>query len=154
MSGEASGRARYFEEIEVGEVHEHGSYTVTEAEIVEFAERYDPQPFHVDPEAAADSFYGGLIASGWQTASACMPLIVEGFLNDAASMGAIGMEELTWHAPLRPGQTVNVENEILEVRPSGSRDDRGYVRSRTVGAHDGEPVITMVGTNVFARRPE
>lgn len=143
---------RYFEDFEAGTVRELGSFTLTEAEIIAFAERYDPQPFHVDPEAAGDSIFGGLIASGWQTAAACMRLVVDEMLADTASMGAIGVEELAWKAPVRPGQEIHVANEVLEVRPSASRDDRGYVRSRTVGRHDGEPVITWEAVNVFGRR--
>lgn len=142
----------YLEDIEEGTVRELGSFSLSEAEIIEFAERYDPQPLHVDPEAAEELAFGGLIASGWQTASACMRLVVDGLLADAASMGAIGVEELRWHAPVRPGEEIHVENEVLEVSPSESRDDRGYVRSRTVGRRDGEPVITWVAVNVFGRR--
>jgi len=143
---------RYLEDFEAGTVRELGSFSLTAEEIVAFAERYDPQPLHVDPEAAEQLAFGGLIASGWHTAARCMRLLVEGVLADAASMGAVGLEELTWSAPVRPGEEVQIENEILEVRPSDSRDDRGYVRNRTVGRVDGEPVISWVGVNVIRRR--
>ncbi|MFB6360939.1 MAG: MaoC family dehydratase [Halobacteriales archaeon] len=143
---------RYLEDFEAGTVRELGSFTLTAKEIVAFAERYDPQPLHADPEAAEELAFGGLIASGWHTAARCMRLLVEGLLAEAASMGAVGLEELTWSAPVRPGEEVHVENEILEVRPSDSRDDRGYVRNRTVGRVDGEPVITWVGVNIIGRR--
>jgi acyl dehydratase len=142
----------YLEDFQEGQVRELGSFSLSEAEIVAFAERYDPQPFHVDPEAASESIFGGLIASGWQTAAACMRLVVDGMLADAASMGALGVEELTWEAPVRPGDEIHVENEVLAVRPSETRDDRGYVRSRTVGRCAGEPVITWEAVNVFGRR--
>jgi acyl dehydratase len=142
----------YLDDFEAGQVRELGRFTLTEEEIVAFAREYDPQDLHVDPAAAADGPFGGLIASGWQTAGCCMRLLVEGMLGPAASMGATGVEELRWPAPTRPGQTIEVENEILSVRPSESRDDRGYVRNRTVGTHEGEPVISWVGTNIIGRR--
>jgi acyl dehydratase len=143
----------YFEDLEAGQVRELGTFHLSREEIVEFAERYDPQPIHVDEDAAEASVFGGLIASGWQTASACMRLLVDGLLGDAASMGALGVDELRWKAPVRPGQEISVRNEILETRPSDSRDDRGYVRNRTVGENaDGEEVITMVGVNIIGKR--
>lgn len=142
----------YLEDFDAGTVRQLGDFSLTEADIVAFAEQYDPQGIHVDPAAAADGPFGGLIASGWQTAGECMRLVVEGMLGHADSMGAIGLEELSWPAPVRPGDTVSVENEILEVRPSGTRDDRGYVRNRTVGTVDGEPVISWIGVNVIGRR--
>ena len=143
----------YFEDVEEGEVRELGTFTLSRDEILEFAERYDPQPIHVDEAAAEASIFGGLIASGWQTAAACMRLMVDGFLGDAASMGSPGVEELTWTAPVRPEDEIRVGNEVLDVRPSESRDDRGYVRNRTVGYDEGgEPVVSWVGTNILARR--
>lgn len=143
----------YFEDVAEGELREFGSFTLSEAEIIEFGKQYDPQPFHVDPETAEDSFYGGLIASGWHTAASCMRLLGDGFFVDAASMGAIGLESLQWHRPVRPGDTISVSNEILETRASESRDDRGYVKNRTVGENeDGEPVITWTATNILGRR--
>lgn len=143
----------YFEDVEEGELRDLGSFTLSREEIMTFAERYDPQRIHTDPEFADAGPYGGLIASGWHTASACMRLIVDGILADAASMGAIGMDELRWLAPVRPGDTIAVTNEILETNPSESRDDRGYVTNRTVGTNqDGDDVISMTGVNIFARR--
>jgi acyl dehydratase len=143
---------RYLEDFEAGTVRELGSFSLTAEEIVAFAERYDPQPLHADPEAAEQLAFGGLIASGWHTAARCMRLLVEGVLADAASMGAVGLEELTWSAPVRPGDTIHVENEILAVRPSDSCDDRGYVRNRTVGRRQEKTVISWVGVNVIGRR--
>jgi len=143
----------YFEDIAEGDVRDLGSFSLSREEIVAFAERYDPQRIHTDPEFAEAGPYGGLIASGWHTASACMRLIVEGILADADSMGALGMDELRWLAPVRPGDTIDVTNEILETAPSESRDDRGYVTNRTVGTNqDGKEVITMTGVNIFGRR--
>jgi acyl dehydratase len=145
----------YFEDIEPGQVRELGSFSVTEAEIMAFAEQYDPQDLHTDPDAAEESIYGGLIASGWHTACLCMRLLVDGLLGPAESMGASGLEELSWHAPVRPNQEIHVTNEIVETRASGSRDDRGYVKNKTVGQDgDGNPVITMVANNIIGRRPD
>lgn len=143
---------RYFEDFEAGSVRELGSFTLSAAEIVEFAEQYDPQPLHTDPEAAEELAFGGLIASGWHTAAACMRLVVDGVLADAASMGALGLDELRWPAPVRPGDEVTVEVEVLDVRPSESRDDRGYVRNRVVGRVGEQPVLTWEGTNIIGRR--
>jgi len=143
----------YFEDLDEGQTRELGTFTLSRDEIMEFAGRFDPQPIHVDEEAAEASVFGGLIASGWHTASACMRLIVDGLLIDAASMGAIGVDELRWTAPVRPGQTITVRNEVLETRESESRDDRGYVRNRTVGVNEeGEEVVSMVGVNIIGKR--
>lgn len=145
----------YFEDIEEGTVRELGDFTLSAREIKAFANEYDPQAFHTDEAAAAESIYGGLIASGWHTACMCMRLLVEGLLGPADSMGASGLEELSWHAPVRPDQTIHVTNEILETRASGSREDRGYVRNRTVGVDsDGNRVITIVANNIIGRQPD
>ena len=145
---------RYLEDFEAGTVRELGSVRLSAAEIVEFAERYDPQPLHTDPEAAEGLAFGGLIASGWHTASACMRLVVDEVLADAASMGALGLDELRWPAPVRPGDEVAVTVEVLDVRPSESRDDRGYVRNRVEGRVGDQPVLVWVATNVIGRRPD
>ncbi|WP_202614542.1 MaoC family dehydratase [Halostella litorea] len=142
----------HFDDVEEGTVRELGSYEVPREEMVAFAERYDPQPIHVDPDVARDSIFGGLIASGWYTASVCMRLFADGFLCEAASMGAIGVDELRWETPVRPGDVLTVENEIMETTASGSRDDRGYVRNQT-RAHngDGDEVLRWTGINIIAR---
>lgn len=143
----------YFEDLREGETRDLGNYTVTKAEMVEFAERYDPQPIHTDETAASKSIFGGIIASGWYTASVCMRLLVNGFFIDTASMGALGLEQLDWQTPVRPGDTISVRNEILETRPSESRDDRGYVRNRTTGCNqDGDEVVSWIGVNMIGRR--
>lgn len=145
---------RTFEDIDDGEVHGVGSFEATEAEMREFAERYDPAPFHVDPDAAADSMYGGIIASGWYTASACMRLLVEGFFSDARSMGSFGIEELRWPTPVRPGDTIDVEIAVVDKTPSSSRDDRGYIENVVTGTNqDGEEVISWRATNIIGRQP-
>jgi acyl dehydratase len=144
--------ALYFDDIDEGEVRDLGEYEVPREEMIEFARRYDPQPIHVDEAVARDSMFGGVIASGWYTASVCMRLLVDNFLNETASMGAVGLDELTWATPVRPGDTLSVENEVIDTRPSDSRDDRGYVRNRTSGYNqDGDEVISWVGVNIIGR---
>jgi acyl dehydratase len=145
-------QVRSFDDLHAGDRVELGTVTVTEAEILEFARAYDPQPFHVDADAAARSPYGGLIASGWHTGSLFMRLLATAFLNDTDSLGSPGMEELRWPAPVRPGDTLRGELEILETRPSASRPEVGIVRSRgTLTNADGVTVLSLVATNFLGR---
>jgi acyl dehydratase len=145
---------RYLEDLEVGDVIELGSTSVTEDEIVAFATRFDPQPFHLDDDAAAASPFGGLIASGWHTCALYMRLLVDGFLGEVASFGSPGMDELRWLRPVRPGDTLHGRYEVVEVRPSASRPDRGSVRARAVLTDDaGREVLTMQAVNLVGRRP-
>jgi acyl dehydratase len=144
---------RYLEDFRAGEVIELGSHTVGEEEILEFARRYDPQPFHVDPERAAGSIYGGLIASGWQTCAIYMRLVVDGLLGESASMGSPGLDSLRWLLPVRPGDTLRARYTVLEVTPSRSRPDRGVVRFRgeMINQQD-EVAMSMEGVGFFGRR--
>lgn len=143
----------YFEDFEEGAMYDLGSYTVPREEMVTFAERYDPQPIHTDGDAAAESMYGGLIASGWYTASVCMRLVVDSLFADAASMGSFGLDELRWHAPVRADDTISASLEVLETRPSGSHADRGYVRNRVVATNQADTdVLHWVASNIFGRR--
>lgn len=143
----------YFEDLQEGEIRELGEYTIPRDEMIRFARRYDPQPIHTDETVAEDSIFDGLIASGWYTASICMRLLAEEFLNDAASMGALGLETLDWSTPVRAGDTIAVENEILETTRSESRADRGYVRNETRGYdQEGNEVIRWVAINIVGRR--
>lgn len=146
--------ARYFEDIEVGRTYGiDGSYEVTEAEIRAFAEQYDPQPFHVDEAAAEASIFGSLAASGWHTASMTMRLLVDGFLDPESSMGGEGVEELRWHKPVYPGDTLEIELEILDKRVSESRPEMGHVRMRVVGYNQAEAaVIEWTALAMFRRR--
>jgi acyl dehydratase len=146
--------ARYFEDIEVGTTYElDGTYEVTEAEVLEFAEKYDPQPFHTDKEAAKDSIFGSLAASGWHTASICMRLLVDDFLDAETSMGARGIDELQWKQPVYPGDTLHADVEVLEKRESESRPEMGHVRSKLTGYNDdGEAVIEWKADGMFRRR--
>jgi len=145
---------RHFEDIDPDETHDLGGWTVSEAEIVEFAERYDPQPFHVDPAAAEESIYGGLIASGWQTVALTMRTMVEGFLADVESMGARGIDDLRWKLPVRPGDRVETRIRVLETDASGGNPAVGDVRAETVGENgDGEVVVSWVN-NFLVRRAD
>ena len=127
--------------------------TVTEDEIVAFARQFDPQPFHVDPEAAKDSVFGGLIASGWHTGAMWMRLYVDSMLGSAAAQGSPGIEELRWLAPVRPGDTLRGRLTVLETTPSERRPDRGTVRIRgEMVNQDGVTVLSMVSRGHFARK--
>ncbi|MFC6874230.1 MaoC family dehydratase [Halobellus marinus] len=144
---------RYFEDIDDGETHELGSYTADKAELLSFARRYDPQPIHVDPAAAEQTMYGGLIASGWHTAGSCMALLYEGFLSKTATLGSFGLEELRWPTPVRPDDTVTATVEVVETTASESRDDRGYVTNDvTAENQNGETVLYWRSTNIFLTR--
>jgi acyl dehydratase len=120
---------RYFEDYIAGSVYEFGSITVDEEEIIEFARRYDPQVFHIDPEAARKSPFGGLIASGWHTAALAMRLLVDHYISRVASAGSPGADKLRWLKPVRPGDEISLRVTVLEATRSKSRPDRGTVRS-------------------------
>jgi len=141
----------YFEDIGVGDTDEYGGREVGKEEMVEFAEKYDPQPFHVDEEAARESFFGGLVASGWFTASVVMRMTVDHRLGDWESMGALGVGDLRWHAPVYPGDTLTVRTEVIEKEP---RDEKtGVVRyDEEVLNQDGEVVMSMTPSVLFERR--
>jgi len=145
---------RYFEDFQVGQVHELGTYEVTREELLAFARQYDPQPFHLDEEAGRRSIYGSIIASGWQTAAICHRLLVRAVLEDSASMGSPGLDELRWLRPVRPGDTLSARIEVLEVTPSRSKPDRGVLRFRVeVDNQDGELAMSMVGASFIGCRP-
>ena len=144
----------YWEDFEPGRTIELGTRTVTEDEIVAFAREWDPQPFHVDPEAAKGSPFGGLIASGWHTGAMWMRMYVDSLLEGTAAMGSPGIEELRWLAPVRPGDTLTGRLTVLETTPSERRPDRGTVRilaEMTNG--DGVVVMRMTSRGHFGRRP-
>jgi acyl dehydratase len=146
--------AQYFEDFRPGQTVELGSRTVTEEEIVAFARQWDPQPFHVDADAARESVFGGLIASGWHTGAMWMRLYVDSLLGDAAGLGSPGLEELRWLAPVRPGDTLTGRLEVLEATPSQRRPDRGTIRIRAEMVNqDGVTVMAMTSRGHFRRRP-
>jgi acyl dehydratase len=143
----------FYEDFQPGRTFEFGPTTVSEAEIVAFARQFDPQPFHVDPDAAATGPFGGLIASGWHTASLFMRMYVDAVLSDTASMGSPGVEELRWLVPVRPGDELRGRATVLDVKPSASRADRGTVRARfeLLNQRD-EVAMRMVARGLFGRR--
>jgi acyl dehydratase len=142
----------YFEDIEPGHVYELGTRTVTESEIVAFAREWDPQPFHTDAEAAKESVFGGLIASGWQTGAMWMRMYVDTMLGSAAR-GSPGIEELRWLAPVRPGDTLSGRLTVLEATPSATKPDRGTIRIRgEMVNQDGVTVMSMTSRGHFGRR--
>ena len=144
----------YWEDFTPGETAEIGRHTFTEQEMIEFARQFDPQPFHTDPEAAQQSFFGGLIASGWHTCAIAMRLMVEKYIGQAASAGSPGVENIRWRAPVRPGDTITYRRVILSSRPSGSKPDLGLLHTRTEASNQrGEIVMTMEGWGLFRRRP-
>jgi len=146
---------RYFEDFRVGEVLALGSRQISEAEIIAFAREFDPQPFHVDPERARASVFGGLVASGWHTASLYMRLLVDGLVDMVqSSMGSPGVDKIEWLKPVRPGDTLSGRATIAELIPSKSRPDRGIIK--TLGElrnQKGEVVMTIRGVGFFGRRP-
>lgn len=145
----------YFEDFEAGQIIEVGSRTVTEQEIIEFAQQFDPQPFHIDRDAAAESMYGGIIASGWHTCSLMMRLMVDGMLANAAGMGSPGVDEVRWIKPVRGGDTLTVTTRTLETRRSTSKPDRGVVVTLWEAKNQrGELVATIKGMGLYACRPK
>jgi len=144
----------YLEDFAAGQKYRSGSLRVTPEDIKRFAHEFDPQPFHLDDDAAARSFFGGLAASGWHTAALTMKLLVAGELRPAGGIIGAGFEEFRWPKPVRPGDELHVESEILEVRPSKSRPAQGLIKVRTTTLNqNGEAVQVFVGSLVVPRRP-
>jgi acyl dehydratase len=144
---------RYFEDFEPGQEYPFEPHTVTRAEIVAFAAEFDPQPFHLDEAAAAETLLGGLAASGWHTCALFMRMMYHGWLSETASMGSPGIESLKWLRPVRPGDTLSGHSVVLELRPSKSRPDRGFVRFRhEVQNARGEPVMVAENLIMLSRQ--
>ena len=146
----------YWEDLSVGETRDLGSLSPTAEEIVAFASQWDPQPFHLDPEAAKDSVFGALCASGWHTCAMAMRLMVTNFLHDTSSLGSPGLESLKWLKPVFPGDTLTLKHTITEKRVMGKRPDVGLVCTiwEMVNQH-GDPVLRMEGYGMFRlRNPE
>ena len=135
---------RYFEDYLPGSVYEFGSAAVEESEIIDFGKRFDPQDFHIDPEAAARGPFGGLIASGWHTGALMMRMLVDNYLSKASSLGSPGIDELRWLRPVRPGDTLRVRATVLDTKHSQSKPDRGVVWTLTeVLNQNAEVVMSM-----------
>jgi acyl dehydratase len=145
---------RYLEDYEPGQKSSFGRYEVTREEVIAFASRYDPQPFHLDDEAAAQTYFGRLSASGWHTCAMTMRMLVDNIQKEkSAGLGSPGLDELRWLKPVYPGDTLRVEVEVLEVRPSQSRPDMGSTRNQvTVFNQHDERVMTMKSIGLVRRR--
>jgi len=144
---------RYLEDFAVGQVFKTGRKRVDKDEIFAFAKQYDPQPFHLDEAAARQSPFAGLAASGWHTAALTMRLLVDGEFKPAGGILGVGFDELSWPRAVRPGDELYVKSEVLEVRPSKSRQDRGMIRVRnTTFNQNDEPVQVFTGNLLVPRR--
>ena len=142
---------RYFEDIPIGQKFELGSVTVTEDEIIRFAREFDPQPFHIDKDAAQDSMFGGLIASGWHTNALYMKLFVTTMMEQFAGRGSPGVDMLRWKRPVRPGDVLHGEFEVLEKKPY--RGGMGLIRAANRFINqDGKEVMHFIGLMLIARR--
>ena len=146
---------RYFEDLHVGDETEFGSYAVTREEVIEFARKYDPQPFHLSDEEAAKTHFGRLSASGWHTCAMTMAVIARHAVEDRqAGLGSPGIDELRWRRPVYPGDTLHVRGKIIDKRPSRSRPDMGSISTETiVTTQHGEPVMTYQSIVLIRRRP-
>jgi acyl dehydratase len=144
----------YFEDFPPGRVWEYGSRQLSEAEIIAFARDWDPQRFHIDPAAAKETPYGGVIASAWHSGSVMMRMMCDAYLSESSCIGSPGIEEWRFAYPVRPGDTLRYRGTVLEARPSASKPDRGIVKWRweLLNQRDEVAVLT-VGTQFFLRRP-
>lgn len=144
----------YLEDLQPGTRYSADSHTLSKDEIINFSKQYDPQPFHFDPAAATDSFFGELCASGWHTAAVTMKLFVTGEFQLHGGLIGAGVEELRWPVPTRPGDTLTVDSEILEVRPSRSKPDRGIVRVRITARNQRNEIAQQMTANILVwKRP-
>jgi acyl dehydratase len=146
---------QYLEDMKVGTKASFGRYEVTREEVLEFAGKYDPQPFHLDDEAAAKTHFARISASGWHTCAMTMAMLVENLKkNKQAGLGSPGLDELRWLKPVYPGDTLRVESEITEVTPSRSRPEMGSTKAKvTVFNQHDEPVMRLLSIGLVARRP-
>ncbi|NUZ04376.1 MaoC/PaaZ C-terminal domain-containing protein [Piscinibacter koreensis] len=143
----------YFEDFPPGQVREYGSLEVTREAVLAFAADFDPQPFHLDDDAAAASLFGRLAASGWHTCAMTMRILCDGYLLDSASLGSPGIDKLRWVKPVYPGDTLSVRVEVMEARPMASKPELGLVRSTTQALNQHRDVVlTMEGWGIFRRR--
>ncbi len=145
---------QFYEDIAIGNRQSFGRYEVTREEVVEFAGKYDPQPFHLDDEAAAQTHFGRLSASGWHTCAMTMAMLVENLkANRQAGLGSPGVDQLRWKKPVYPGDTLRCESEVIEKRRSASRPEMGILKSSlTVFNQDDEPVLEMISNGLIQTR--
>ncbi|HEX7658202.1 MAG TPA: MaoC family dehydratase [Pseudonocardiaceae bacterium] len=145
---------RYFEDYAPGSVFDGGTLTLSADEIIDFARKYDPQAFHIDPVAAENGPFGGLVASGWHTVSATMRVLVENYLSGASSLGSPGVDDIRWLRPVRPGDVLRVRATVLDSKVSNSKPDRGVVRTKVEALNEAdEPVFHMTVLGLVRRRP-
>ncbi|WP_176591024.1 MaoC family dehydratase [Sphingobium sp. EM0848] len=148
----------YFEDVQLGDRSEFGPLNISREEVIAFASEFDPQPFHLSDEAAAQTHFGSLSASGWHTTALSMKMMVAAWQKQpgvqAASLGAMGVDELRWLQPVRPGDTLRGTSEVIEKKASRSRPEMGIVRSRvTLFNQRDEPVLKMIPIAIFRTRP-
>ena len=146
---------QYFEDLEIGAETYFGSYEVTRDEVLEFARKYDPQPFHLSDEEAAKTHFGRIAASGWHTCAMTMAVIARHVVeHEQAGLGSPGIDDLRWKRPVYPGDTLHVRSIIVEKTPSRSKPDMGSFRSEmTVTNQDGQPVMTFTSIVLIRKRP-
>lgn len=146
---------RYFEDYVAGSIHEFGDFTVTEADVVDFARRFDPQYIHTDPDRAKNGPFKGLIASGWHSGAILCRLMIDHYLSHVASLGSPGVDEMRWLQPVRPGDRLHLRAKITETRLSRSKPDRGLVSCEVEMINqDDQPVMTLKITNLLGVRPK
>lgn len=146
---------RFLDDFRIGEKFVSGGVTVTDSEIIRFALQFDPQSFHLDVTAAEKSPYGGLIASGFHTLSLCFRMFIQQGVIAASSIGSPGIDEVRWLAPVRPGDTLRAETEVLEIKPSSSKPDRGILRLKYAGVNqDGVNVVSFILNHLLRRRTQ
>lgn len=148
--------ARYFDDFEIGTVREFGEYHVTEAEVIEFATKYDPQPFHLSDEAAKKTLFGGLCASGWHTCAMVMRMLVDNMpKGESGALGSPGLDELRWLKPVFPGDTLRMKSTVMDKRESRSRPDMGsvFMQNEAFNQHD-EVVVRFKPIVMYRKRPQ
>jgi acyl dehydratase len=151
--GQASAPRFHWEDFQAGARFDFGGLTLTREAIIAFAREFDPQPFHLDEDAARESLFGGLCASGWHTCALTMRMMCDAYLNQSASLGSPGIDQLRWLKPVFPGDTLRVHMRVLEARPMASRPGVGLVLQHwTVHNQHGEPVMTMQGWGMLRQR--
>lgn len=145
----------FYEDVAVGDIHKFGAITISREEIIEFASKYDPQPFHLDDEAAEHSVFGKLCASGWHTGAIMMRMLVDqSIATGVASMGSPGLDEIRWLAPVFPGETLSVETEVLSKRESKSRPSIGFLKmSYKTFNQDNTLKMTATANYMILKRP-
>jgi acyl dehydratase len=142
----------YLEDFFAGQTFSSGRLKVEREEIIKFGSQFDPQPYHVDDEAARDTVFRGLAASGWHTAAMTMRLLVDGEFKPAGGIIGVGFDELSWPRPVRPGDELHTRSEVLEVRPSKSRPDRGLIRVRTTTLNQNDEIVQVYTGNLLVPR--